>query len=70
VFVALGARREMRMRRIDICGLYSSTAFFHLSHKLRVIGRKVWVVILCGTFCVKHFVWNILCETFCVEHFV
>jgi inorganic pyrophosphatase/exopolyphosphatase len=55
VFVALGTRREMRMCRIDICGLYSSTVFFDLSHNRRVfrkknIKHKMCVLILSTTF--------------------
>ena len=31
VFVALGVQRAMRMRRIVICGVFSSTMYFHLT---------------------------------------
>jgi len=39
VFVALGTQNAMRMRRIVICDLSSSTILFTLSRKLRDLKK-------------------------------
>jgi hypothetical protein len=40
VFVALGTQREMRLRRIVICGLPGSTIFCHIISKTARFSKK------------------------------
>jgi len=60
VFVALGIRREMRMRHIVICGLFSSILFFHnISQTTRFSTKAYWTQNVCFDIlynvCLKYF---------------
>jgi hypothetical protein len=51
VFVALGIQPATCIRRIVICGLFGSTAFFHgmIFEKEKVFEHKICVLIFSAT---------------------
>jgi hypothetical protein len=67
VFVVLCIRREMRMPHIAICGLFSSTLFFHIIFQttrfsIKSIGHKK-CILYSQQICLKRFsLYEILIE--------